>query len=284
MTETQLKQRLSAGVEDIDAPSDLIERARLGGARRLRRRRFTAVATGSLVVTAIAGVIIGVPAVRDRADQAPVATPTTPWVDPITPNPYDRYAALMKKDTGGDLAGDGAYLAQVLATWHDTQRKERGQVIDPVARDVWAALRGEPRIYWAGNTPAGRVALLVQHYQGPLPDPAVTPPAKRPPQPTAVSTPAGISTVVAMVRDDDQGRPKVREFVTAYDDYSFPYFKIQEAGQPNRLYVVVGMGQRLGWGLSRDKLTPMVFKDGVAVTEMHVAGTDKVYLAPLPSR
>jgi len=284
MTETQLKQQLSAGVEGIDAPPDLLERARLGGAHRLRRRRFTAVAASSLVVAAIAGATIAVPAVRDRADQAPVATPSAPWVDPITPNPYDRYAALMKKDTGGDLAGDSAYLGQVLATWHDTQRKERGHLIDPVAGDVWAALRGEPRIYWAGNTPVGRVALLVQHYQGQPPDPAVTSSVKQPPHPTAMSTPAGISTVVALVRDDAQGRPKVREFVTAYDDFSFPYFKIQEPGQPNFFYVVVGMGKRLGWGLSPDKLTPMVFKDGVAVTKIPVAVMDQLYVGPLPAR
>ncbi|TCC11501.1 hypothetical protein [Kribbella soli] len=280
MTETQLRQRLRAGVNDIDAPSDLLDRARLGGARRLRRRRITALAASSLAVATIAGATFAVPAVRDRADQAQVATPT-PWTDPITPNPLDRYAPLMKMETGGNLAGDSAYLAQVLATWHYTQRKERGHLIDPVAGDVWANLRDEPRIYWAGNTPAGRVALMVQHYQVPRPSSTVTPKA---PRPTAQSTPSGILTVVAMVRDDSQGRPKVREFVTPYDDHSFPYFTIRDAGQTSAYYVVVGMGKRLGWGLSHDKLTPMVFKDGVAVTKIPAAILGRVYIDPLPER
>lgn len=284
MTETQLKERLSAGVKDIDAPSDLLDRARLGGARRLRRRRFTAVAASSLAVTAIAAVAF-VPAVRDRADQPPAATPTTTqWVDPITPNPLDRYAPLMRKETGGDLAGDSAYLAQVLATWHYTQRTERGRLIDPIAGDVWANLRDEPRIYWAGNTPAGRVALLVQHYQGRLPDPPLTSSPKRLHPPTAQSTPMGIRTVVAMVRDDAQGRPKVREFVTPYDDFSFPYFTIRDPGQADAFYVIVGMGKRLGWGLSHDKLTPMVFEDGVSVTKIPAAVIGRVYIDPLPTR
>jgi hypothetical protein len=280
MTESQLKQRLSAGVEDIDAPSDLLDRARLGGARRLRRRRITALAASSLAVAAIAGATFAVPTARDRADQAQVATPT-PWTDPITPNPLDRYAPLMKKETGGDLAGDSAYLAQVLATWHDTQRKERGHLIDPIAGDVWANLRDEPRIYWAGHTPVGRVALMVQHYQGPRSNSAVTPKA---PRPTAQSTPSGIGTVVAMVRDDDQGRPEVRQFVTPYDDFSFPYFTIRDPGQADAFFVVVGMGKRLGWGLSHAELTPMVFTDGVAVTRIPADLIGRVYIDPLPAR
>ncbi|RZT12864.1 hypothetical protein EV649_7233 [Kribbella sp. VKM Ac-2569] len=282
MTETQLKQRLSAGVKDIDAPSDLLDRARLGGARRLRRRRFTAVAAASLAVAAIAGATFAVPAVRDRADQAQVATPT-PWTDPITPNPLDRYALLMTGETGGDLAGDSAYLAQVLATWHDTQRKDRGKLIDPVAGDVWANLRGEPRIYWAGNTPAGRIALLVQHYQVPRPSSSSTITPKVP-LPTARSTPGGILTVVAMVRDDSQGRPKVREFVTPYDDHSFPYFTIRDPGKSTFFYVIVSMGKRLGWRLSDGTATPFVFKDGVAVTELPIALINRMYIDPLPER
>lgn len=280
MTETQLKQRLSAGVEDIEAPSDLVERSRLGGARRLRRRRFTALAASSLAVAAIAGAIFAVPAVRDRADQAPVATPT-PWTDPITPNPLDRYALLMTGKTGGDLAGDSAYLAQVLATWHDTQRKDRGKLIDPVAGDVWANLRGEPQIYWAGSTPAGRIAIMVQHYQVPHPSSTITPKA---PLPTAQSTPGGILTVVAMVRDDSRGRPTVREFVTPYDDYSFPYFTIRDPGKSTFCYVIVSMGKRLGWRLSDGTATPFVFKDGVAVPELPIALINRMYIDPLPER
>ncbi|MGW6201429.1 hypothetical protein ACWF0M_35145 [Kribbella sp. NPDC055110] len=286
MTETYLKERLAADVDDVEAPPDLLDRARIGGVRRLRRRRFTALAGSSLAVAAIAAVAFG-PAVRDRADQPPAATPTpattTQWVDPITPNPLDRYATLMTKETGGDLAGDSAYLAQVLATWHDTQRKDRGKLIDPVAGDVWAALRAEPRIYWAGSTPAGRIAIMVQHYQGPRPDPSAMPTLKDGrPNPALKSN--GIGTVVAMVRDDAQGRPQVEEFVTAYDDFSFPYFKIRDPGKSTFFYVVVSMGKRLGWRPPDGRSTPFVFKDGVAVTEIPIGLIDRMYIDPLPAR
>jgi hypothetical protein len=271
MTETELKRRLSAGVDHIEAPPDLLDRARLGGARRLRRRRFTALAASSLAVVAIAGATIAVPAVRDRADQTPVATPTTPWVDPITANPKDRYAPLMTKATGGDLAGDSAYRGEVLATWLRMQREGRGHLIGPIDGDDWGTLRGEPRIYWAGSTAAGRVAIVIQHYQQAGLKPGVKYPYN------------GILTTVGMVRDDDQGRPKYGGFVVPYDDFAFPYFEIQDPGKPD-FFVVVDMGKRLGWGLTKDKLTPFVFKDGVAVTEVPAGVIDKGYIAPLPAR
>ncbi|WP_410786535.1 hypothetical protein [Kribbella sp. C-35] len=278
MTETELKRRLTADVDDIEASPEFLARARGGGARRLRRRRLTAVGAGSLTVAAITAAVFALPAVRDRADQAPVATPTPAWVDPIAAQPHDHYAALMKPDTGGDLAGNRAYLDQVLATWDDAQRTEH--FVDPVAGDLWAVLRGEPRIYWAGNTPAGRIAIVVQHYQGPRPKPGSWP-TKRGPSPAVTSN--GISTTVGIVRDDARGRPRFQEFVVAYDDFMVPYFKIREAGQPD-LIVVVGMGKRLGWGLARDKLTPLMFKDGVAAVQVPAAFAKHGYIGPLPAR
>lgn len=279
MTETELKRRLTAEVDDIEASPEFLQRARRGGARRLRRHRFTAVGAGSLAVAAIAAVVFALPAVRDRADLGPVATPTPAWVDPIAAQPYDRYAALMTPNTGGDLAGDRTYLDQVLAAWHAAQRTEHYDA--PGAGDLWAVLRGEPRIYWAGNTLSGRIAIVVQHYQGPRPTPGNWP-TKRGPSPTIISN--GMSTTVGIVRDDAQGRPKFQEFVIAYDDFMVPYFKIRTAGKPE-LLVVVGMGQRLGWGLARDKLTPLVFKDGVAVVQVPAAfAAGHGYIGPVPAR
>lgn len=268
MTETHLKERLAADVDDVEAPSDLLDRARAGGARRLRRFRLTAFAGSSLAVAVIAAVAF-VPAVRDRADQSPAATPTattTQWVDPITPNRRDRYAPLMTKATGGDLAGDHVYLDEVRAAWHAMQLKQRGHLIDPFAED-WGLLRGEPRIYWAGNSPAGRIAIVVQHYQAPV---------QKDPYDS-------IHTAVAMIRDDGQGRPTYAGFVVPSDDFSFPYFEIRDPGKPN-FFVVVGMGKQLGWGATRDKLTPFVFKDGVAVAEVPAGVLDHGYIDPLPAR
>lgn len=79
-------------------------------------------------------------------------------------------------------------------------------------------------------------------------------------------------------------RSGCRQFVVPYDDFAFPYFKIQDPGKPNFLYVVVDMGKRLGWGLTKDKLTPFVFKDGVAVAEIPVGLSGKLTVDRLPAR
>jgi hypothetical protein len=278
MTDTQLKEHLHAVVRDVEVAPDLLVRARLGGARRLRRRQFTGIAGASLAVAAVAGVLIGVPAVRDhRTDRPPVATttktatPTGPWVDPIKTQPGDHYAVLMQHETGGDLAGDAAYLDQVRRVWEAKQRAESSSRHDPLNGNIWAALRGEPRIYWAGNTPAGRIALVVQHYQVPHPDPTVT---------YALT---GIYTLVGIVRDDQNGRPQAGGFVFPYDPSSYPVFDVRDPGRPS-LFVVIGLGKRLGWGLTRQQAVPMNFSDGVAVVQVPAASFEKVQFWELPAR
>jgi hypothetical protein len=276
MTETELKRRLHADVEEILAPSDLVERARLGGDRRLRRRRFAAITAGSLAVVAIAGTAVGVPAYRNRGGEAPIATPApTQWVDPYPVRPDDPYAVLMKQDTGGDLANDSRYLADVLAVWAATRRKEQGRSRDPIGGDTWAALRGEPRIYWAGGTPAGRIAIVVQRYEVPHPNPDVK---------YALT---GIYTTVAIVQDDAQGRPEVRGQAFPHNPQAFPVFSVQVPGKPS-LVVVVGLGKRLGWGLDANtppgKIQSLPFRDGVAVLPVPDDQIERVHIEPLPPR
>jgi hypothetical protein len=269
MTDTQLKERLAADVDDVEAPVDLLERVRAGGARRLRRRRRAGIAGSSLAVAAVAAVLIGVPTVRDRSDQAPVATPTAtptvtptgtatssgPWVDPIESEPDDHYAVLMTAETGGNLARDAAYREQILTMWQNTRAQESPKPGGPLTGNPWEALRGEPRIYWAANTPAGRMAIVVQHYRAPTPDPEVEYAQK------------GIYTTVALVRDDAHGRPTFQGFMRPHDPSSFPVFEVRDPGKPSYM-VVVSLGRRLGWGPTPDKLTPLVFDDGVAVQQV----------------
>lgn len=278
MTDTQLKEHLNAVVKDVEVAPDLLARARIGGAHRLRRRQFTGIAGASLAVAAVASVLIGVPAVRDhRSDRPPVATttktatPTGPWVDPIKTQPDDHYAVLMQHETGGDLAGDSAYLDQVRMVWGANQRAAMPRHPDPLSGDIWAALRGDPRIYWAGNTPAGRIALVVQHYKVPHPDPSVK---------YALT---GIYTLVGIVRDDPQGRPQFGGFVFPYDPDSNPVFDVREPGRPS-LFVVIGLGKRLGWGLTRKQAVPMNFSDGVSVVQVPANIFEKVEFWELPAR
>ncbi|MEV5960373.1 hypothetical protein AB0L70_01340 [Kribbella sp. NPDC051952] len=270
MTDTELKHRLTADVEDIEAPSDLLDRVRLGGARRVRRRGLTAVGAGALAVAAVAAGVVAVPTLRDRAVQPPAAT-STPWVDPIKAAPDDHYAILMKHDTGGDLAGDRAFLDQVLATWRAKQRAEHGKPGNPLSGNAWDAMIGEPRIYWAGTTPVGRMAIVVQHYKVPHPDPKVK---------YGLS---GIHTLAGLVRDDGHGRLMDGGMVFPYDPSSYPVFSVRDPGKPS-LAIVLGMGKRLAWGLTRDKPTPMKFTDGVAVNVIPEEIIERVRFWELPAR
>ena len=149
MTETELKNRLSASVDDIEASSDQLDRARLGGARRLRRRQFLALTTTTLAVAAVGGAAVAGPTVLDHLqNDAPAAAPVS----------NDPYGFLMKAPTRGDLADDQAYLERVLTAWRTTHRKSENY-----SRGIFDRMRGEPKVYWAGNTPAGRVAIVAQY-------------------------------------------------------------------------------------------------------------------------
>ncbi|MFC6158307.1 hypothetical protein [Kribbella jiaozuonensis] len=149
MTETELKQRLSADVDSVEAPSDLLDRARAGGARRLRRRRFLAAGAIALTTVVVGGVAVTAPAVLDHRSDPPVAS---------RPGEGDPYAFLMNGPTRGDLAGDTAYLRQVLEAW----RSSHGRSINH-DRGIFNHMQGDAKVAWAGNTPGGRAAIVVEN-------------------------------------------------------------------------------------------------------------------------
>ncbi|MFD3404265.1 hypothetical protein ACFWUU_26490 [Kribbella sp. NPDC058693] len=149
MTETELKQRLSADVDSVEAPSDLLDRARAGGARRLRRRRFLAAGAIALTTVVVGGVAVTAPAVLDHRSDPPVAS---------RPGEGDPYAFLMSGPTRGDLAGDTTYLRQVLEVW----RSSHGRSINH-DRGIFNHLQGDAKVAWAGNTPGGRAAIVVEN-------------------------------------------------------------------------------------------------------------------------
>ena len=267
MTETELKRRLSADVADIEAPPDLLDRARVGGGRRLRRRRLTALAAGSLAVAAVAGAAIGVPALRDRADQAPVAT-STPWVDPVTPAPDDPYAFLMKGETRGDLVGT-RFIDEVQATWRRAKVEQHGK-FGGIGGYFWDSMRGSARIYWAGNTPVSRVAIVLQHYQAPAPDLKVK---------YALH---GIYTAVTLVSERGEGRPEVEAILFPIPD-RYPFFVVTRG--TTSVLVALDMGKPAGWSTMGGKPTPLHFKDGAAVVTLPRNVTPgEVAASPLASR
>jgi hypothetical protein len=149
MTETELQQRLLTSVEEVDAPSDLVHRARQGGAKRLRRRWFTTIAAVTVSMAAVAGVAVaGQDLLPWRNDQVMPAA---------VPGPGDPYGFLMNRPTKGDLAGDQSYLDQVVSTWEKSHAKSPGQ-----SRGIFDDLRGKPKVAWAGQTPGGKAAIVVQ--------------------------------------------------------------------------------------------------------------------------
>jgi hypothetical protein len=265
MTETELQQRLNTSVEAVDAPSDLVHRARQGGARRLRRRRFTAIAAMTVSVAAVGGVaIVGQDLLRDRQDQSTVAA---------VPGPGDPYGFLMNRPTQGDLAGDQTYVAQVLAAWEKSHANSPNQ-----SRGIFDDLRGKPKVAWAGNTPGGRAAIVVQHsYLHEHEDIQLDH--------------EGIYTVIGFV-----GEGADRRATLVGDAYPAPRSNLTLGfltGSNSKALVVLDTGQRMGWsrartyaadGSSRHEYAPLTFSDGVSITAIP-AGTDLggVRISPLPA-
>ncbi|MEU4606851.1 hypothetical protein AB0F43_28040 [Kribbella sp. NPDC023972] len=265
MTETELKQRLSAGVDDIEAPSDLLDRARVGGARRLRRRRLLALTTTTLAVAAVGGAAVAGPTLLELVQN------DTPAAAPVANDPY---GFLMRTPARGDLADDQAYLDQVLTVWRTTHRTSENY-----DRGIFDRMRGEPKVYWAGNTPAGRVAIVAQysdlrHHSNIQLDRE------------------GVHTLVGFVADGKDGKP-----VVIADAYPAPGVGLVTAAIAKkgdaRALVVLDTGKKTGWSAGRTYdeeggsgrvYTPLRFKDGVSIVEL-AKDTDlgKVVISPLPA-
>lgn len=147
MTETDLRDRLSAGVADVEAPADLLDRIRVGGGRRLRRRRATALVTGALTAMLVAGIAVAGPGMLHSRTPEVAATPST----------ADPYAFLREGPTRGDLATTRAYIEDVLAAWAESHRTSLNR-----GRGIFDNLRGKAHVAWAGHTAGGPAAIVVQ--------------------------------------------------------------------------------------------------------------------------
>ena len=136
MNTTELTERLRAATDGLDVPPNFADAVLRGGHRRVARRRL-AVAASVVVVAAVAASATVV-ALRDDAP-APVAD------------------ARLTMPTKGDLADDQSFLDWARDAWQD------GLPYAPEARDgYYDDRRGGPHVYWAGTTPAGPAAVVLQ--------------------------------------------------------------------------------------------------------------------------
>ncbi|TDW89375.1 hypothetical protein EV137_3169 [Kribbella pratensis] len=261
---TDLKQRLIDIVEDVEAPSDLLDRTRLGGTRRVRRRRSAILTGTTFAAAALVGGAVVVPGLLDgRTNDQPAASPA-----PVTPAADDPYKSLMQGLTRGDLAGDKAYLDKVLATW----RGSSSGLFSVRDSAVTGALRGDPKVYWAGNTPAGRIAIVAQHYEVH-------------PRGNVKLAMEGVYTLVAFVADDNKGNPSVPVVLYPLPAGGRLPSHVASKGGTNVL-VTADVGQPAGWSAGADakgrhQYTPLHFKDGVSVLVLP-ASVDPAKLSVLP--
>lgn len=141
---TRLTRAFHDATEDVTPRQGFTAAVVRSGRRRMIRKRAL-VAAGAAAITAIAGTGTYVLWPDAKPGEVQVA-------DPLT------------QPTGGDLAGDSEFIETAVRAW----RQEL-----PRSRDLYGSafkdLRGQPHVFWAGNTAAGPTAVVAQ--QAAIPDP-----------------------------------------------------------------------------------------------------------------
>ncbi|MGQ0840456.1 hypothetical protein [Actinokineospora sp.] len=243
---TELSRAMRAATEELE-PRPGFASGVLRGARRRQVRTRIAVAGVAVVATALAGV--GATAIWSDAGPRDVGTTVAP-----KPNP------LLTSPTRGDLATDRTYLDQVIQAWR------KGIQVSP-NRDALTGLTGEPRVYWAGTTPAGRVAIVAQG--APTADlgtvtwpEGVTPPPDWDLQRVAVGLVTGEqATLVNDVPPISPGKVNGVAFLFGYQDH----YAIAPTGIPLSLSSGFDVAQD---GKGARQWTAMSTRDGVAFAEV----------------
>lgn len=173
-------------------PPTLVPAARRGGRRRLVRRRRAVVGTGLLA--ALAGATA--PQTLGALQRLPqLVGDAWPSPDTRTLGSGGLYADLYDGPARGDRVGDRQYVAAVLAAWNASHATSMN-----ADRGIFTDLRGEPKVVWAADTPAGPAAAVVQK--------VVLHPGSN------LNEPEGPSALIGLVGVDAMGRPRV-----VADDY-----------------------------------------------------------------
>ena len=262
MTETELHRHLGETVDKFEPAPDLLDRVRAGGTRRLRRRRLTAVGATALSVLLAGSLAVAGPRILAGDD---------PGVASV--NAADPYGNLLKGKTQGDLSRDKQYLEEVTTIWQNSHTTSGNNL-----RGIFDDLRGKPKVAWAGNTPGGRAAVVVQqaylHAGKNFPDDL------------------GLRTLVGFIGAGTDGKQQL-----IADDYAPPGAGraagfLTGAGTAQAM-VVLDQGKPVGYstqreyladGSSRRVFTPLTFGHGVGIVRVPAGVTaESVALTLLPA-
>jgi hypothetical protein len=155
----ELSAALRAATEPIDAPPGFTEKVRHGARRRVLRRRYRVCAT-VLAVLAIAGGLTALSAhlkpevAATHPDNKASATGKLPSDDP-----------RLHEATKGGFAQNQSFHNQVVAVWQSSDHMPISLVqAYSGATNVDIGPAGPVNEYWAGNTPGGPVAVLLQAF------------------------------------------------------------------------------------------------------------------------
>ena len=235
-----LERSLRHAVSDVDTPPDFTDRVLVGGRRRRFRRRAGMATAAAAVTVLVGGLAASTPAWLAGPDNAVPADPR------------------MSEPTRGELAKDAAFLDKVLDRWRAEALSSLDRAGDE-GKDCWEFTK-PPHVYWAGNTPAGPAALVLQ--------PSRTTPA-------TCSIEPGSPTWLGLVgtKPNDQAI-HVLEMVTGSDRYNPEVFAF--GPKASTLIATQASGARLlspridvgpdGTMTRRTQL--LAFHDGVAVHQM----------------
>ncbi len=139
MDTDELRAALHGATSTLEPRAGLAKDVLRGGIRRKRKRTVTIVAAVAAVVAAAS--VTTVVTWQSASEQTNVAN------DPHLTQP-----------THGNLAKDNAFLDEVVQVW---QRSLRVRFPTP-DKPITEMLAGKPHVYWAGDTKAGRVAMVLQ--------------------------------------------------------------------------------------------------------------------------
>jgi hypothetical protein len=138
--EHELRTAMQEATADLQAPPDLLGRLRSQPRRAPSRPAWRVAVAAAAVVAVAAGALVATRHLGGR-DSFDVADAISSW-----------------GPARGDLAHDPATLRQIDAEWaHPAGRQADIAGFDPVPGDR------PPQVLWAGRTPAGSAAYVVQH-------------------------------------------------------------------------------------------------------------------------
>lgn len=256
-----LQDLMREATSDVEARAGFVDATVNGGRRRARNRRGFIGAGAILTVAGLA--IFGT--TSDLGSRAVTFAVGGEQPRPLSsPISNTQGGPLSDGRTHGDLANDEAYLAAVRLTWKAYQGDTK-----------YARRIGEPRILWAGSTPAGPAALLAQLVE----------------QPHALGAfKAGTYASLGFIGTSPDG-PRVAHWHISEDDRTSTAWYVDPA---HTVLAVTDNDVRRGVSFSKTYLpdgravlnfTELTFTDGMAVVALPKGVTrNGVMVADLPFR